>query len=360
MITRLWGNLLSALSPKFGADQHGQAAESTFRLLAHLLKVLVALIAIWAVAAGFLQTGRLIKYIPKGFPGDAKGFWAGQANWLGPLFGAPVYALESFGVVMLIGLAAALIGGFLGFLFGLPRIAGEIHWQAAASATPAPGPLMRAGAAADASAASSGASTALGQPDGVRAGMPPGRRGWQSSTNLTEISDWLTKIIVGVGLVEAKAIYDRLSQLSGSLGGMLFDGAAGSRLIIPAVIIAGALLGFLYAYLFTQLRVAQLVAHTDVELGNVGAALQPLPPGVQDRKQAFSDYIQSLVAEQNRDVLDRIAEALGLERGGDLTTQRDNILDAVTREVDLPDPAAAAATMDDVSSKLRPITNRGF
>lgn len=190
--------------------------------------------------------------------------------------------------------------------------------------------------------------------------MPPGRRGWQSSTNLTEISDWLTKIIVGVGLVEAKAIYDRLSQLSGSLGGMLFDGAAGSRLIIPAVIIAGALLGFLYAYLFTQLRVAQLVAHTDVELGNVGAALQPLPPGVQDRKQAFSDYIQSLVAEQNRDVLDRIAEALGLERGGDLTTQRDNILDAVTREVDLPDPAAAAATMDDVSSKLRPITNRGF
>ena len=52
---------------------------------------------------------------------------------------------------------------------------------------------------------------------------------------------------------------------------MLFEGAAGSLLVIPAVIITGALLGFLYAYLFTQLVVAEPLARTDVELSNAGA-----------------------------------------------------------------------------------------
>jgi hypothetical protein len=75
------------------------------------LKIL-ALTAIWAIAAGFLQTGRLIKFIPGGFPGHgAVGFWADRANWLGPLLGVPVYTLTAFGVTMIIGLAAAMVGG---------------------------------------------------------------------------------------------------------------------------------------------------------------------------------------------------------------------------------------------------------
>ncbi len=202
MINPQWRDLLSALAPRFGTDQHGRALESTFRLIQNLIRALVGLIAIWAIAAGFLQTGRLIAYIPRGFPGQgAAGFWADQANWLGPLLGVPIYALKSFGVAMLIGLAAAMIGGLLGFLFGLPRITAEPAAQSvapSAAGTPAP-------------AAATPSNEIAGAPTGPPVAAIPQttvtvslrRHNWQTSTNLAEISDWLTKIIVGVGLVEA-------------------------------------------------------------------------------------------------------------------------------------------------------------
>jgi hypothetical protein len=90
--------------------------------------------------------------------------------------------------------------------------------------------------------------------------MGAGGQGLQASTNLTQVSDWLTKIIVGVGLVEATTIYEKLSTLSLNLGGMLFDGMFGAPLVVPSLMISGAILGFLYAYLFTQLFLATLMA----------------------------------------------------------------------------------------------------
>jgi hypothetical protein len=188
---------------------------------------------------------------------------------------------------MLIGLAAAMIGGILGFLFGVPRP--EAAAGPAASLPVQPSTAPAAGEAA--------AAPAIPSVPGTAAAALRRRRSWQFSTNLTEIS-WLTKIIVGVGLVEAKAIFDRLSGLSYALGGMMFDGAVGTRLVIPSIIIASALVGFLYAYLFTQLVVAGLVARTDAELGDTGApppGSTIVPDSVQRRKEHFSDYIQDLV-----------------------------------------------------------------
>jgi hypothetical protein len=171
----------------------------------------------------------------------------------------------------------------------------------------------------------------------------------------------LTKIIVGVGLVEAKAIYERLSQLSGGLGAMLFDGAAGSLLVIPAVIITGALLGFLYAYLFTQLVVAEPLARTDVELSNAGAPPPDqgtvLPPDIQARKEAFSNYIQGLVDANDNVRLDQIAQALGAATDPDLKTVGGNILGA---RVDAADAARAATQMTELSNILRAITGQDF
>jgi hypothetical protein len=369
---QFWNRLLSALVPNFETDEYGRALEATFRLLTHLMKVLVALTAIWAIAAGFLQTGRLIKYIPGGLPGQRGfGFWADRANWLGPWLGVPVYALKAFGVTMLIGLAAAMVGGLLGFLFGVPRVSSAP--QLAALEIRGPGSPTSAGQAAGSPVPDSGAAR-LGRPPAVGAATFQGGRGWQSSTNLTEISDWLTKIIVGVGLVEAKAIYERLSQLSGSLGTMLFDGAVGTLLVIPAVIIAGALIGFLYAYLFTQLVVAGLVARTDAELSNAGVRSQGvpapsgvallrgavLPPDIQARKEAFSNYIQGLVDANDNVRLDQIAQVLSAATDPDPRTERRNILTAVGTRVDAADAARAATQMTELSSQLRAITSRDF
>ncbi len=60
--------------------------------------------------------------------------------------------------------ACLCAGGFVGFLFGIPRFAPQSERESAVAARAA-----------------------------TRSG------GWQSNSNLVEISDWLTKIIVGLG-----------------------------------------------------------------------------------------------------------------------------------------------------------------
>jgi hypothetical protein len=111
---------------------------------------------------------------------------------------------------LVIGSSAFLAGGFTGFLFGIPRT------------ITAPGPNP---------------STGVTQ--------------FQGNTNLEQVSDWLTKIIVGVGLVQIGRIIPALSRLSESmkapLGGQASSGAFGLGLAI-----ANALMGFFFFYLWAR------------------------------------------------------------------------------------------------------------
>src|SRR5690349_18031210 len=88
------------------------------------------------------------------------------------LVGIAVYAWHKnsssvFAVALLVAGAAFLGGALLGFLFGIPRLLAN---DAAAPPAPAVG----------------GASE------------PPARSPYAPNTNLEQISDWLTKILVGV------------------------------------------------------------------------------------------------------------------------------------------------------------------
>src|SRR5262249_36166086 len=85
-------------------------------------------------------------------------------------------------------------------------------------------------------------------------------RAWELSTNLTQISDWLTKIIVGVSLVEAKSFWNEIQILSAGAADWLFEMRHGSPVLIPAVMVAGAVFGFLFAYLYPELIIALLNA----------------------------------------------------------------------------------------------------
>ncbi len=86
---------------------------------------------------------------------------------------------------MLVAGAALLSGFLLGFIFAIPRA----DDKRSKTAPVAPGDAIER----DSSAQSA----------------PVLRNG-----NLVEISDWLTKIILGVGLVELHSITDRLGKLS--------------------------------------------------------------------------------------------------------------------------------------------------
>jgi hypothetical protein len=106
----------------------------------------------------------------------------------------------TFGTSLSIGSSVFLIGGLVGFLFGIPR-----------------------------TVQSSSPSTGATQ--------------YQGNTNLEQVSDWLTKIIVGVGLVQIGRIIPALTKLAESLKAPL-GGQPSSAAFGLGMVIGNALVGF--------------------------------------------------------------------------------------------------------------------
>jgi hypothetical protein len=169
---------------------------------------------------------------------------ADVGRWLPYLAVAPalglvaltVYAvsLNSASVFAVAFLVAFLVGALLGFLFGIPRLL-------AAEGAPAVAPTSDEVAA--------GESTALRSP-------------YRSNTNLEQISDWLTKILVGVGLVEL----GKLSSGTRRLVDFLAPGLGGEK-SSPGFGLALLLLygvsGFLIVYLLTRVYLGRVFAQAD-------------------------------------------------------------------------------------------------
>lgn len=89
----------------------------------------------------------------------------------------------------------------------------------------------------------------------------------QVNTNLTEISDWLTKIIVGLGLINLTKIPPYLNSIAKTLGSALDikcePGNCTSLAFAYGIIISYFLLGFLYGYIVTRLYLATAFADAD-------------------------------------------------------------------------------------------------
>jgi len=84
------------------------------------------------------------------------------------------------------------------------------------------------------------------------------------NTNLTEISDWLTKILVGLGLVNLQKIPDQISRLVDILAsGLQPADPANQKGFALALIVCFLILGFLYGYLYTRLFLAGAFARAD-------------------------------------------------------------------------------------------------
>lgn len=121
--------------------------------------------------------------------------------------------------------AMSSLGWLLGFIFGIPR-----------------------------SIAKREISAVSGVPQGTDASQGDGRRPKAMdgvNTNLEEISDWLTKIIVGVSLVEITKVLDALR----STAEIVAQGTGGHNEVsfAYALIIYFSVAGFLGSYLLTRL-----------------------------------------------------------------------------------------------------------
>jgi hypothetical protein len=87
---------------------------------------------------------------------------------------------------------------------------------------------------------------------------------YQVNTSLEQISDWLTKMIVGAGLVELKDIKTSLVSISARIASDI--GNERSQSIIIASIICFMIIGFFVTYLSTRLYIADALADANAEL----------------------------------------------------------------------------------------------
>jgi tetratricopeptide (TPR) repeat protein len=139
--------------------------------------------------------------------------------------------LSMSGLVVVFGIVA---GGALGFLFGIPRLPprGERPAGAGAAAARVSSPYIL------------------------------------SNSNLEEISDWLTKIIVGLGLIHLRAVPSYINGYRNWLvTGVEFTGVAepiGFSWFLLVLSFSAAFIGFLFFYVQTRTRMTVLLQATEL------------------------------------------------------------------------------------------------
>jgi hypothetical protein len=201
--------------PTSAAPRHG----SPFGLLRHVTPVL-------AMASGTLFLAGFV-FI---------GFIVGSAR--GP-------HLRYLGAGWLAACAAFVTGCLVGLVVGIPRFvsSGALRHDVEAGRLPS----QPAGPASAGTVTSS-------QPTTDRAGQDPASR-FTPSSNLAEISDWLTKLLLGAGLVELTRLGRPLGAVVDAVArGLGPGGPSGPSTIAAAAILATyVVLGFLDGYVVTTL-----------------------------------------------------------------------------------------------------------
>ena len=118
--------------------------------------------------------------------------------------------LRTFAILAMVAGAAWGSGAILGFLFGVPRLRSNT-------------------------------------------GQSAGNSQFTPNTNLEQISDWLTKIIVGATLVQLNAVVTRIQSTAEAIGVSI--GAANAAPVAGATMIYFFTAGFMWGYLWCSLRI---------------------------------------------------------------------------------------------------------
>jgi hypothetical protein len=145
------------------------------------------------------------------------------------IYGLQATSFQSFASIAGFGMAMAgaslLLGGLVGLLFGIPRSLQQEH----------------------AEPAKKNAKSEEEEREDTRS-----RALYGANTNLEQISDWLTKILVGVGLTQIGKIGEVLGDI-GDVASEGMGGFVGSKPFSIAMTVYFTISGFLLGYLWTRL-----------------------------------------------------------------------------------------------------------
>lgn len=178
---------------------------------------------------------------------------------------------KGFATLTASALAALTIGGLAGFLFGIPR-----KLQITAKGT-------------DASASDE---------------LEPRLR-YEGNTNLEEISDWLTKIIIGIGIANFKEISDYVGTLAKFAGSHLSWPSASAYIV--SIWVFFGIIGFLFGFLWARLYLSQAFDAAETR--------RRIKKAVDEAVSAHDAALKLVVAHLEKDkadwpTLDQLAEAV--------------------------------------------------
>jgi hypothetical protein len=157
----------------------------------------------------------------------------------------------------MIGCASFLSGGLVGFLFGIPRTL---------------------------------------QQDGVQGTLQPAnekdtsqderqRASYGANTNLEQISDWLTKILVGVGLTQIAELPQALQKYA-DYAAVGLGGFPSSEVFALALLIYFSICGFLIGFLATRLKLPG--AYRQADLAQLASKVDKLQEQAERDARALS------------------------------------------------------------------------
>jgi hypothetical protein len=139
--------------------------------------------------------------------------------------------LSVFAVAIVVAGASALSGSLIGFLFGIPRVQGK---------------------------------QAPDEVEGETVESESGSLAHVPNSNLIQISDWLTKILVGVGLTQIGNVGNAASNIGQALKPALGDVASGAAFGV-VVVLYFLVLGFLVGYIETRTVLSAVFHAADIQ-----------------------------------------------------------------------------------------------
>lgn len=145
------------------------------------------------------------------------------------LYGWSVSSTTLLLIELLVGVASMSVGCFLGFLFGIPR-------------------------------------TIISSETGAGNEATTQTMSYRPNTNLEEISDWLTKILIGVGLVELGQLRETLVSISRAVATSVAGAPSGAEVATQIVVVTFLVFGFIVGFLWTRIYYGPLQTITDINL----------------------------------------------------------------------------------------------
>jgi hypothetical protein len=144
--------------------------------------------------------------------------------------------------------------------------------------------------------------------------QPPAVR-YEVNTNLEQISDWLTKILVGVSLTQASSLPGWLKKYAKFAASGL-GGYPNSEIFATGILIYYIFIGFLCGFLLTRLAIAGAIREADLEAGVVSVAQK-----VADVESKISEEVRQKKTDE--ETLSLVQVQLNASRGAPLPSRED-------------------------------------